>query len=390
MSCYYMKNAQASESRLMGVVGLYIHWALKEDEPQAAELSEAQIEPVQNIHQAYCFELEEDGLDRVSEELGTDVEKIAALKNGVFGGLGSKLKRVTDREAFWMIKRFSGLEASMFKALPAGVRQVFELAAEQAPFTEEEEKALLKKLCVPVYTQFGWVNYYLMRSVCKDMDGVSLTVYSYADPDAVHPVCLPQKGGLVRNRIDIADGEDGDTVFCCESVVDTEKGTYVLLSELTADQNGVTSAKQKSYFRLSEWETYRKLLRPEYLTYFRLSEEPEAFDERLRKALPKASCKLYDAGELYMDYNPDNSHVERPIFNIGDDLQASYFITTAGQLVMASFTAGGILAAEVMLRTGLLDDVLEPLGRYTFTSPVLGRFVESGYDDFGEFLKLLI
>ena len=390
MTCYEIINAQASESRLMGVVSLYVHWKLKEDCPQIKDLEDALMEPVRNIHQAYCFELEDGGLDRVSEELGTDTDNIAKLKDGVFGGLGSRLKKMTPREALWLIENYSGKDALEFSGMPAGVREVFAMAKEQEPLAKEEERALQKKLCVRIYTDFAWVHYYIMRSVCHDFEGASLTVSPYADPANLEDICLPKKSGLVRSRIDVKDDPSGNKVYLSESVVDTDKGSSVILSEIMVGPEGVISAKQKGSFALSEWETYRKLLRPEYLTYFEIDGDLDEFDQRLSKAIPKASCKIYDTGNLYMEYNPDNNHVEQPIFNIGDDLRASYYITTAGHLVMAAFTGGGILAAETTIRIHMLDDVLKPLGRFTFTSPVLGRFVESGYDDFKEFLDLIV
>ncbi len=389
MNCYEIKKAEASDTRLMGVVGLHIYWSLKPDTPEEAALAGDFTEPVRDIHQVYCFELEDGGLDRVSELEGSNSVKLGRIKNGVFGGLGGVLKRLSAREALWLIFHWSGDDALSWEKMPSGVKEVFEMAkARQAeePMSGSEIKDLMDKLCVPIETDYGMINYYIMRSVSWDEEGARLLVSPFADPEEIQSLALPQKASLIMNR---SDRGEGAHLYLCESVVETDSASFIMISEIAVGAEGIIRAKKRQTFRVSQWESYRKLLRSEYLTHYSLLEEPELFDRKLSRQLPRASCKSYDSGVLYMDYYSDNRHAENRVFNIGDDLKASYYLTGEGDLVVASFSAAGIMAAETMIRVSGLEEALKIVGRYNFTSPVLGQFVESGYGDFSEFLDMI-
>lgn len=392
MSCYEIRKAEASDTRLMGVVGLHLYWVLKPDTPEEEALAGDFIEPVRDVHQVYCFELEDGGLDRVSELEGNDTVKLGKMKNGVFGGLGGSLKRLSSREALWLIFHWAGDEALSWQKMTKGVREVFDMAKEQqkaSPMTKAEIDDLDKRLCVPIETDYGMVNYFIMRSVTWDREGAELLISPFADRDEIEDLRLPRKASLIRNRSDRPE-DGGPHKYLCESFLDTEAGSFIMISEVVVGAEGIIGAKKKQVFKVSQWETYRKLLRSEFVTHYTLAPEfLEEFDEKLSRAIPRASCKSYDNGVLYMDYFTDNRHAENRIFNIGDDLKASYFLTPAGDLLAASFSSTGIMAAETMVRISGLADYLTPAGRYSFTSPVLGQFVESGYDDFDEFLHLI-
>ena len=43
-----------------------------------------------------------------------------------------------------------------------------------------------------------------------------------------------------------------------------------------------------------------------------------------------------------------------------------------------------------MIHTSAIAGRLVPMGRYSFNHPLLGDFIDSGYDDFVEYLRYII
>ncbi len=392
---YYISSAQASDTRLMGVVALKLCFVLDAGEVELQKLREDRVSFVRSFRQVYCFELEDGGLDRAVEIEGEDGRARIRMRkawHNVFGGLGGKEVELDPEEALWVIAKYTG-DISAFKSkLQPGIREVIDLALkseEESPMKEAGVRALSEKLCVPICTDYGRINYFIMRCVSHDLDGAALLVDEGADRSRVDFPRIREQASLIRNDIEPVEREDG--LYLCESVIDTETASYIMISEIRVGASGVIGARRIKVMKLSEWESRIKLNRPEYLTLYTLKdgEDGERAVECLSDLLPRASCKRYDDGVLFMDYYTNNSHVERPVFNIGDDLMASYYFTGEDQLLAASFSEQGITAAERRIALNGMIAMLDMTGRYSFTEPVLGPFIESGFEDFEEYLELI-
>ncbi|MBR0139264.1 MAG: hypothetical protein IJM17_03135 [Firmicutes bacterium] len=392
---YYISSAQASDTRLMGVVALKLCFVLDADEEELDKLREEGAHFVRVFRQVYCFELEDGGLDRAVEIEGEDGRariKMRKAWHNVFGGLGGKEAELDPEEALWVIAKYTGDISAFRSELQPGIREVIDLALrteEESPMKEAGIRVLNEKLCVPICTDYGRINYFLMRCVSHDLDGAALLVDDGADKSRVDFHRIREQASLIRNEIEPVEREDD--LYLCESVIDTETASYIMISEIRTGADGIIGAERKKVMKLSEWESRLKLSRPEFLTFYSLKdgEDCEQAVDYLSDLLPRASCKRYDDGVLFMDYYTNNSHVERPVFNIGDDLMASYYITADGQLLAASFSEQGISAAERRIALNGMTAMLDMVGRYSFTEPVLGPFIESGFSDFEEYLELI-
>ena len=84
-------SAEITDTRLMGVVGLHIHWEVKE----AGDWN--------GFHQFFYFDAEEYGLDSYRSYRGEDEDEVENIIDSMFGGLGGKMVALTEREALFLV-----------------------------------------------------------------------------------------------------------------------------------------------------------------------------------------------------------------------------------------------------------------------------------------------
>jgi hypothetical protein len=408
---YRIKYAEITDTRLMGVLGMHICWEAVQGPELESYLKEKDCSIQDFIalyHQIFYYEVEESGLETVTEIWGDDQATLTDVKNRFFGGLGcSQMLMLTENEALWMIKRFVEdtrgkhgsteivnaddeiLESSVLKdGMPQSLEDLYEDLKDRELLGELERHRLMTKICAPIRNECAAINYYLMRSFGHDREGAGFVSAPLASPRYLKPVELSGRAVLRKNSIQLRHEADGGESYLCESLLECSDGFYVAFSELELADKRVTASKLNASFKISDLEAARKLRRPEYIAFFELvglgEENPE---DMMAEVLPKASRKFFETGVLYMDYNSDNDHVEKPVYNLADDVMASYFLTDTDQLVVASSEPGHMMSTELLLRMSSLGKHLEARGRYNFAHPLLGDFIDSGYDDFYEYLK---
>ncbi len=393
---YRMISAEATNTRLMGVVGMHLGWKLEdlaegsEDAARAAELILGESNIVTEFHQFYYYEAEEYGLESLSEIWSSDPREIRLAKDRNYGGLGGRFMPLSEREAACLIDRFIKVSTDRSPSTQKTLAELRGYVDRLAPFSEEELRSVDEKICEKPETDYGAVHYYLMRMAGHDDEGARTLCSPAADPARLKPVRLSGRAVMRRNKADRYTDELGRVSYLCETLLDRDGSYHLLFSEITLADGLVIASEPRNGFRISAREAEQKLRRPEYITFYDIQSDDESFDDEFAALVPKASRKYYDNGLLFMEYNKDNSHVEQPVFTLSDDLKASYFLTEASQLVVASYTSTGILSAETMIHTSAIAGRLVPMGRYSFNHPLLGDFIDSGYDDFVEYLRYII
>ncbi len=412
---YRIKYAEITDTRLMGVLGMHVYWKAEESQALDHFLSEKQAvidDYIAEYHQIYYYEAEENGLETVTEIWGDDKKALTVVENRYFGGLGSeKMHFLTENEALFMIRKFVDdtksrtgrtiealnadddlMEGEMDRdGMPKSLAELYRnLQGKKLLYPEEEERLMLR-ICAPINNDCAVINYYLMRCYGHDPEGAKLLESPFANKKNLQKVELPERAVLRKNSIQKQIAGNGQEFYLSESLLECTDSFYVAFSELEISDKRVISAKVNSSFAISDMEAARMLRRPEYIACFRVNGlEGMAAENMLDELLPRANRKFFDGGVLYMEYNSDNSHVEKPVYNLADDVSVSYFLTNADQLLVAANSPSSIMSAELLMRMSRFGKHLESAGRYNFAHPLLGDFIDSGYDDFDEFLRYLM
>ena len=375
---YRYLGGEVTDSRLMGVLGLHLHW----------ELPYPFAEP--HLHQYYYFDVEELGLETYRTYTGDDPLAIELACKNLFGGLGSLMKPVSEREARYLVREFITDTKRRKQPLPEEAVDLEFITQVPVMLSPEEHTALIAKMCTEILSDYQLIHYYLMRIFGMDIKGASylcapVFLSNGTGPQAV----LAEHATLLRNTIEEYTDDSGKMSYLCESLVETENKHWLVMSEIEVADGKVTAARLKSSFEITLYEASMMLSRWEYVTVYEILQDPDDFDVDFTTYTLGSMRTDHSNGEMFMEFKRDNIHVNQRVFNLSDDIACLYYVTDFGQLILASYSLEMIAQMEERLHKSSLASSVFPTSKYQFQEPVLYEFAQSEFDDFEEFLKSL-
>lgn len=375
---YRYLGGEVTDSRLMGVLGLHLHW----------ELPYPSAEP--HLHQYFYYDVEELGLETYRTYEGDDPTAVALACKNLFGGLGSLMKPVSEREGRYLAREFIADTKRRNQPLPEEAVDLEFITQIPVILSPEEHTELIAKMCTEILSDYQLIHYYLMRVFGMDMKGAAILCSPAFLSGGTGPQpFLEEHATFLRNTIEEYIEESGKMSYLCESLVETENKHWLVMSELEVSEGKVTSARRKSAFEITLYEASMMLSRWEYVTVYEILQDPDDFDVDFTSYALGAMRTDHSNGEMFMEFKKDNSHVNQRVFNLSDDVACLYFVTDFGQLILASYSLEMIARMEERLHKSPLSSSVFPTSKYQFQEPVLYEFAQSDYDDFEEFLRSL-
>jgi len=366
-------SAYMSNSRLMGVVAMYVHWKLPDNDTLG------------DLHQFFYFDAEEFGFDSYESVLGSDHEELERLESTIFGGLGSIKADITERQALYMLQQYYEISLMAGFPLPEGMEEYGFMLNKHIEFTDDEEEELMGLQCTEIASPFELVNYFLMRCFSKDFPGAEYLAPEMEDFTQYNNMGV---GTLYMNKIRPGDSAYGYTT---ESLVDCDESYYIVVSGVTTDTTGkhVTHCERVSSYKISPAEAALIMARSEFVTVYEVLGETTEFNRNATPLTKRSVVTEHDNGKLYMVFHTDNSHVNKKIYRLNEDVSGIYYMTNGRQLIAAAYTLEEIQKLELDLGSAPVGHSLLPVSRYEFQEPVLYEFVNSGFDDFEEFVDTI-
>lgn len=130
--------------------------------------------------------------------------------------------------------------------------------------------------------------------------------------------------------------------------------------------------------------------RSEYITVTDIIPYSPEFTQDTTELAARAMVTDHERGRLFMIFSPHNDHVKKPVFMLNDDVLGIYYVTDDdSQLILAAYSLDGIQALEEDLQKSYMADCVVPVSKYEFKEPVLFDFINSGFDDFEDFVDLI-
>ncbi len=376
---YKFISGVVSDTRLMGVVAMHL---IFED----TILTE---NPHQ--HQFYYFDYEELGLETIKILYTNNPDEIETSVKESFAGLGAKLVELTEDEAYYLANWMIEDTKKKCQPVPGEASDIEFMQLKARELTKEELKALNDKMCVPLKSDYGAVNYYLMRCFGKDFEAAKFVTDSTYPGSAFEDVTLAGHSTFLKNKITtLSDTAGAHKVYKCESLVEVEKDAkhHVVVSEVEVYKRKVIGVKKISDIPVSVYEASILLSKEEFVSIYQPKEGFDALEFSLSfgKFALGMTHNSHAAGEMFMDFMPTNDHAESKIFMLSDDIRALYFVSDEGQIVTAAYNIGAILQAETRLALSPIGEFVELTNRYKFPASIIYDFAESGFTDFNEFL----
>lgn len=362
-------SSHVTDTRLMGVVSMYVHWYYPEDD--------------YDIHQFFYFDTEEFGFESYRSVIGNDEFGIRIMEAKVSGGLGGEQVEITERQALALFNEYAAFNKAKGIPMPPGEDEYSFMLKEAVELSEEEKRELFAKQCCPIVGNYQALNYFLMRGFGHDYEACRYLSTASVDP---HMFDKFNMSTFYKNTIDMTENP---YIYMCESVIEDSHQFRIVTTEITLHAHKVMEAKIISSFKITPAEFTMIMTRPEYVTVYDITTEPETVDEIMRHAVLGSTSQEHVAGVCYTVYNRTNDHVKRKVFWLNEDVYGVYFVSANGQLVIAAYHEEFIEQMEIEVAVSELGEHVRMGARYEFKDPVLYEYIQGDFGTFEDFLELL-
>jgi len=362
--------AQATNTRLMGVVGVKVCWELESGD---------------YFYQFFHLDSEAYGIDGYESLINPNNYEVDYIALHMMGGLGGIFTTISYNELVFLLKWFYALNLKKEESLPEGSAEFEKLLDMPVSFTDEDEKKLMKKICEPLQNDSHCINYFLMRMFGKDDVAAGFLLDNIAEDNLRTEV---KEGVLLRNEVSCKRRSRRGRLCQSESLVDSKTGYLIVHSELNVvcGEEGykIRSARKLQEMRVSNIEAAFLLKKIEHIAIYEIN-AIEEFLMIFKIENPSMMDSIHEAGVLFTSFNKDNDHVQKDLYFLNGDIHSVYFITRGEQLVVVSFEEDKLKETQERLSGKAYWNMLTMEEELVMEEPVFYEFVNSGEDDIYDF-----
>ncbi|MDR2088747.1 MAG: hypothetical protein LBP73_05275 [Clostridiales Family XIII bacterium] len=365
-------SAFATDTRLMGVFVLYIHWTSAEAEFDA------------DLHQFFYIDAEKFGIEAYRSVEGNNADLLYDVEQTMIGGLGGSKADISESEAVFIVKKYAGMAKVGGAGLPAGKEEFTFILERSDTLTRPKEDSLFNKLCVPLESNEHTINCFLMRYFAGDAEAVRRLA---AKPVPMGAAPAGRGETLCKNAIEPYSNPSG-TSYLCESLTEKNNRYRLVLSEICVSAKRVSSFRIRSCFFVSASEAAMLLSRPEYITVYDVMIEIGDIRRLIARLYPNAMQKNRGSGCLYLQFKNNNEHLKESVYRMNDDIRGIFFVSDHGQFIVAAYSLPVISRIEKELRLTVRAG-LRLHAKYEFKESVFYEFMQSDFLDFSDFVDYL-
>ncbi|MDR1043124.1 MAG: hypothetical protein LBL54_04385, partial [Clostridiales Family XIII bacterium] len=261
-------SAYATNSRLMGVFVVHIHWEQKTHPGMGVDqtlLGASGLGDTVDLHQFFYMETTEIGIESYKSVWGEAAIRIMETEQSMTGGLGAKKIDLSEREARLLVRKCAEYNKRYGERLPEGEPEYSFLLSEPLDEPEDIEwDTLFAKICVSPENEYELINYFLMRYFAADEDAARYLTARNRTGKFPDPWRMPDT--LCLNKTRTHRDEGGEQSYICESLIENGAGHRIVVSELGVFGGKVAAFGIINDFAISGAETAMKLERPEFIT----------------------------------------------------------------------------------------------------------------------------
>lgn len=363
-------KAEATNTRLMGVVGVVARFL---------------DEGLREIVQIYHLDYEVYGIDGLYHLIEPSDQELENLILMVTGGLGGDFVEISE-EAFYHLV----LSAYTVDKNSVETHVDFDAFSETFYSWEDhlnavEQAELYIRLAPKLDTDIAIINYLMMRLVGKDFIAAKILI----DPQyEVELHCLELPYTLIKNTIKLVSEDTNIAHYRVEALIDFDEKYKLMLFDvdLSKSTNLVIGLVHTESLTLSSIEAAFNLNKSEHIIVSQVTDH--FFERRFSKSNPEMMKQTYYQGNLYIEFNKDNGHVNQNPYYLNGDIYAMYFFSRSGHFLVASLVEENLLSIDQMLQDqNLYEESLQFICELKTDDPVLYSYINSGYDTIFDFLS---
>ncbi|WP_419726113.1 hypothetical protein [Terrisporobacter petrolearius] len=354
--------AKVTKSRLMGSMGLTIKYENKDN----------------NIYQYFLLDGEGLGIaDYVSLKNPTSKEACNEEER-LMGGLGDSRILVKEEVALFLINHFGNKNLEYGKELPGDTEEYIDIITKyKSNLTLEEVYPIISK---KVDNEVEFINYMTMRFIARDRE--SLKYFSGSEEISNNHI-TKINGALLKNKVTKRNEE----VYISEALYEDEDGYYTC-------KIAFNICKEKDNFRIKsllvtdtepiyDFEVFDEISKSEFIDIYKVKNKDEFLMEFYNDN-PFMLKSEMEEGVFFTRFNFNNNHVKKDIYVINNDIKSIYY-QLGDKFFVGTYSERDRKYINKLLMTKY-KEYLKVDESYFFEENVLYDFVESGSDDFEDFL----
>ena len=354
--------AKVTNSRLMGTMGLIIGWEDK------------------NERQVQYFLLDAEGLglaDYVSLKNPTK-DEMHREEDRLMGGLGADRIRISKDESLFLVKYFGNKNSYYEKPLPGQVDEYIDIINKYE--TDLKIEDIYPKICKPIQNEIEFINYMTMRFIAWDRE--SLKYFSGSEEISnMHITNI--NGTLLKNTVI----PKGNKKYISEALYEDSDGYYTskiaFSIENDEEKYKINSMVVTDKEPIFDFEVFDEISKPEFVSIYNINRVDEFLD-MFYKDNPFTLKSDTENGVFFTRFNFNNDHVKKNVYVINNDIKAIYY-QMGNEFFIGTYSDKDRKYINKILQCNY-KEYLELKEELYFEENVLYDFVESGSDDFDDFL----
>ncbi len=368
-------GAMATNTRLMGVVGVIAHFRNERGEA---------------LTQVLHLDYEEYGIDGYQLFVDVSEPEIQKEIQKVTGGLGGNFVEI-DYEAYRHLVYEAYLLDRQSVHIQYDILPTFPEILQPLVLKDQNLRDLYDLVGPLVETDLERLNYGLMRMTGHD-ENAFMYLSDVTIPSAWYQeVAAP--GTLLKNTIHeveskSVEGVNGLITYRCEALID-QYDRYKLIHlnlEIADTSKGrrIVGIKMISVLNISAYEASFQLRKREHIAVYEILQD--VFKDFFEEAYPEMLINSHGAGDLFTQFNTNNQHVSKSVYYLSGDVYANYYITDEEQMVISTFDLENLDHIDMAL-SHKFEGMLAKIGEMTADQSILYDFVTSGYGNLYEYLE---
>lgn len=390
-------SAKATNSRLMGSIGLVIKWKKEE----------------YYFNQYFLLDSEGLGICDYVSLINPSEKEDYKEEQRLMGGLGSDKINLSEEESLFLLKIFYDKNIRYNRELPENSEEFIKAINK---FNESLElikyenmylnnymgqkinisnyndlynlykEILYTKLSKKIEDEIEFINYIVMRFIARDTESL---FYFSSNEELSNMSITNINGMLLKNKVI----DKKNNKYLCEVLFEDSDGYYTCKIGISIDKYNENNLicdkfKLKSFLvsdieELFDFEVFDEIKKEEFISIYEVKNR-EDFIEKFHEDnlfLQKAEV---EEGTFFTRFNFDNNHVKEEIYLISNDIKAIYYIQE-DRIFVGTYSDRDRSYITKLLENNY-KEYLNIVEHIYFEENVLYDYIESCAVDFDDFL----
>ena len=355
--------AKITNSRLMGSMGLIIKW---------------EIDNKTKLEQYFLLDAEGLGIaDYVSLKNPTKLESYKEEER-LMGGLGSDRMRLTEEQALFLVQFYGNKNKIYGKELPGDIKEYIDIIEEYK--TQIKIEDIFPIICKNIESDIEFINYMTMRLIAWDRESLKY----FSDREEISNMNITKiNGTLLKNTVIQKD----ENKYLSKAIYEDEDGYYscIIAFNISNIDNKykINSMLVSDIYPVYDFEVFDEISKEEYVSIYKLK-NAEEFLSKMYDNSPFLLVSEIDENIFMTRFNFNNNHVNKDVYVINNDIKAIYY-QMKDNFYVGTYSNRDRVYINKMLMCNYKEHLTQVEDMY-FDENVLYDFVESGSDDFHDFL----